>query len=119
MKFVSKIWDKIEDHLAKYVAGLIIVVFLSLCLLLWKWCFTKHSLELYGLFWLLLLGFFIFLVCYFLCCIYRKTFRVTHESVAEGLTNETDIKNELEEWWTQRKGLTIQVDAEHPGGRIL
>ena len=54
-KFGLKIWNKIEDHLAKYIAGGIIVIFVVLCIVSWEWLRAKHSLEMFGWLWILIL----------------------------------------------------------------
>ena len=50
--FLSKVWTKIEDILAKYLAYIIITAIPVLIVLLWNWSFSKHSVELYGWVWL-------------------------------------------------------------------
>ena len=51
-KFGLRIWDKIEDHLAKCIAGVIIAFFVVAALVFWKWLTSKHSLEMYGGVWI-------------------------------------------------------------------
>lgn len=70
--FGLKIRSKIEDHLAGYIAGIIIVFLLSACFLLWKWCFTKHSLKMYGWTWLFLACLFLLSLIYSLICLFRE-----------------------------------------------
>ena len=52
IEFVSKVWKKIEDVLANYLAHIIIAAILVLIVLLRNWSFSKHTVELYGLVWL-------------------------------------------------------------------
>ncbi|MHC4630662.1 MAG: hypothetical protein ACYS9C_05260 [Planctomycetota bacterium] len=54
-KFCLRIWDKIEDHLAKYISGLIIAFFTIALIILRKWLAAKHSLKMYGWLWILIL----------------------------------------------------------------
>jgi hypothetical protein len=46
-KFSLRIWNKIQDHLAKYTAGGIIVIIVVLCIASWKWLINKYTFELY------------------------------------------------------------------------
>src|SRR4030043_496660 len=54
-KFCFKVLNKIEDHLAKVVAGGLILIGSTLCVIFWKWLKSKQTLELYSWEWLLFL----------------------------------------------------------------
>ncbi len=88
--FGLKIRNKIEDHLARYIAGIIIVFFLPACLLLWKWFLTKHSLKMYGGTWLFLACLFLLSLIYSLVCLFRERghFKDPH-----------DIKSKIDDWF--------------------
>ena len=94
--FGRKIWDKIKDHLASYIARYILlfvgVIFLTICFFLRKWAFAKYSFEMYGLVWLLFLSIFLFLIGSFLYCTLRDKDR---------LKNEHDIINAIDSWFTK------------------
>ena len=47
-KFCFKILNSIADHLATVIAASLIL----LCIILWRWLTTKHSLEMYGFLWI-------------------------------------------------------------------
>jgi hypothetical protein len=80
-KFGLRIWDKIEDNLAGYIALFIIAISLAALLFLREWSSTKHTLGLYGGVWLLLLFLFLFLLGHFLCSILReKNYLKTHRA---------------------------------------
>jgi len=64
--FGIKIWQKIEDQLANYIACLIIAIFAILFFVLKEWFLKVRAIAMYNLFWFLLCVFFITLVIYFL-----------------------------------------------------
>jgi hypothetical protein len=90
--FVLKIWDKVQDHLASYIARYILlllgVIFLIICFSLRKWAFTKHSLEIYGWGWLAISLLFLFLFGYLLYAVYKYFGRIK---------DPPDIRNVLDE----------------------
>lgn len=89
-QFGLKVWNEIENNLAKYIAGIIIVIFLAVCLLLWEWSLTKHSLKLYGFIWLFLSILSIVLIFHFLLSVFRFRGR---------LKDPNDIETALEDWF--------------------
>ena len=101
-KFGLKIWSKIENHLAGYIAVIIILIFLAACSLLWEWSSTKHSLEMYGWTWLLLSIFFISLLCYFMFSLLRERAR---------LKDPDDIKGAIEDWLV--RGHDVEKDTQY------
>ena len=65
-ELVGKVWENIEDQLAKYIAYISIAIFLVLVLSLRNWAFSKHTVELYGWVWLstpLLVIFLALIIC--------------------------------------------------------
>ena len=94
--FGLKIWDKIKDHLASYIARYILllvgVIFLIICFFLRKWAFTKYSLEIYVWTWLSILFVFLFLFVFFLRSTLYKVRR---------LKNPRDIINAINNWFTR------------------
>ena len=94
--FGLKIWDKVKDHLASYIARYILLllgfIFLIIFFFLRKWAFTKHPLEIYGWTWLLILSIFLFLFRYFLRSILRDRGR---------LKNQRDIINAIDNWFSK------------------
>ncbi len=100
-QFVARVWDKVEDRLAGYIAGFIVFAFLAAILFSWRWSSTKHSLELYGWIWLLLSIFLIFLLVYFLFSVLRDRGR---------LTEPKDIEAALEDWFAHGDEYGIRVE---------
>jgi hypothetical protein len=88
--FGLKIWGKIEDHLAGYIAAFIIVLFLSAFLLLKNWFITKYSLKMYGWTWLLLACLFLSSLIYSLISIFRGRGR---------FKDPKDIKSQIDDWF--------------------
>jgi hypothetical protein len=86
-KFSSKVWDKIEDHLATVVAGGIILICSTLCIIFWEWLKTEHLLKMYGGLWVLM-----FLVISGLPMLLLS---VIKKKPTEVYTDENDIKNIL------------------------
>ena len=95
-KFGLRIWAELETHLAKYIAGMIIVVLAMLCIISWNWLKTKHALEMLGWAWVAVTGGIIF----FSAVIFWLLIREPKTTV---LTDEQDIKNELYDYWVESK----------------
>jgi len=91
-KFSTKVRDKIEDHLATVVAGGIILICSTLCIIFWEWLKTKHSLEMYGWLWIL-----IFLAISGLSILLFLL--ITKKQWKPDYTDEIDIKNSLSQWF--------------------
>lgn len=90
-KFCLRIWDKIEDHLAKYIAGVIIAIFVIVSIIFWKWLIAKHSLELYGAVWVI--------ASLAVASLPILLFLLIKRRVNEEIyTDENDIKNILDLW---------------------
>lgn len=98
-KFISKVWDKIEDHLATVVAGGIILTASVLCIIFWEWAKAEHSLEMYGWVWVLLCIIGVFLLVYFILGIVKKL---------EKIKDPSDIRNALGKWWRHCKEQCLQ-----------
>lgn len=91
-KFCFKVLNKIEDHLAKVVAGGLILIGSTLCVIFWKWLKSKQTLELYSWEWLLFLLIFLFLLVYFIRSIVLNKGR---------LKNACDITSGIENWFNR------------------
>ena len=103
-KFGLRIWSKIEDHLAKYIAGVIIAISVIACISSGKWLTSKHSLEMYGFVWIAIIVGIIFLSA--------LTFWLTiREPKKKKLTNKTDIKIELDDYWKNEKQVSHERRA--------
>lgn len=89
--FGLKIWDDVENHLARYVAGIVGVILLAVYSLVWKWSSAKHSLTLYGWLWLLLIFAFLASIIHSLICLFRDRGR---------FKDRKDIQNAIEGWLT-------------------
>ena len=87
--FCLKVLNEFENHLAKYIAGFIILGLLALCLFSWRWLASKHSLEMLGCLWVLMFLAMSGLPILLFWLITRKPLKVVY-------TDENDIKNMLE-----------------------
>jgi hypothetical protein len=101
-KFFSKICAKIEDRLASFLAGGILVIALVVCTVFWEWLKTKHSLEMFGWLWILILLAIAGLPIFFFWLITRKSRKVAY-------ADEDDIRNVLDarfrEFSISRRGM--------------
>lgn len=88
--FGIKIWQKIEDRLAKYIASLIVVIFLILCFALKEWFLRVSAIRMYNLIWSLLCVSFVFLIIYFLFNFFKGKKR---------LTDAKDIIGTIGDWF--------------------
>lgn len=88
--FCLKVWSKIVDHLAGFVACVIIVVFCTLCVTFWGWMKTKHQLNLYGWIWLIALLVLSFLTVIVLWVAFDYFTRIK---------DPKDVRNVLSKWW--------------------
>ena len=52
--YAKKIWTEIENHLVKCIAGVIFVALMSMCYVFWEWLKSIHTLELLGIYWVLI-----------------------------------------------------------------
>jgi hypothetical protein len=80
----------IEDPLATVVKGGLILIVPTLCIIFWKWLTTKHSVEFYGLIWLLLSLAYVFLFVHFVYIMFDKVRRIK---------DPEDVRNVLKKWW--------------------
>jgi len=95
-KFGLRIWDKIEDHLAKYIDGAIIAIFVIASIFCWNWLIAKHALETYGFIWVIaVLGIILLSILIF--------WLIIREPKKKKLTDKTDIKIELDDYWKNKK----------------
>lgn len=90
-KFLLRIWNEVENHLAKYIAAFIIIAFLVVCIAFCRWMVVKHSLELYGWLWILIPSLVVALSVLIFWLATRQ--KILYES-------EGDIKNILRKWLT-------------------
>lgn len=90
-KFLSRIWDKIQEQLATWVVTLLVTALAIVGLFFKKWLFSKHYLELYGVFWIVIFS--IVAILPILILWYLTKSKVLYE-------NENDIKNILELWFS-------------------
>ena len=96
-KFFLKVLNKIEDHLATVVAGGIILILSTLRIFFWKWLCAPHSLQFSGWLWVLIfLGISIIPAVSVFLIIRRRT-----RKRRQVLTDDTDIKNSLRQWFRQ------------------
>lgn len=91
-QFCIKVFNKVEDHFARAMAGIIIVITVAFCAFFWKWLKTQNSLEVYNWQWLLVLSIFLFLTAYFLYHTLRDKGR---------LKNQHDIIYAIDSWFTK------------------
>jgi len=104
-RFWLKVWNKIEDHIAKVVAGVIILAGVVLFAVFWEWATTKHLLEIYNWMLLLILSIFLFLFGSFLISMFREKGR---------LKNSHDIKNVIDNWFTTDINRRIPINRHGP-----
>ena len=64
--FCLKVWSKIEDRLAGIVAGIVLFVAATLCVVFSKWATAKHPIETYGFVWDVAVAILIVLMLYFI-----------------------------------------------------
>jgi len=96
-KFFLKVWNKIEDHLATIVAGVIISACSAFCIIFWEWLKTIHSLEMPGWAWVIIaLGISTMPVLIVFLIMRQK------KEKKKVLTGETDVKNALRQWFRKR-----------------
>ena len=93
-KFGLRIWDKIEDHLAKCIAGVIIAFFVVAALIFWKWLTSKHSLEMYGGVWIVTFFAMVFLSVLVFWLVGRKP---RNQKLKHKISN-SDVKTILMDW---------------------
>jgi hypothetical protein len=106
--FGIRIWDKILDHLAGYIALIILAVIATTYIIFSEWLKSKHTFEMYGLLWVMsAVG--IALFPFILYWLLTRT-KILYE-------DEDDIKNILRKWWrhcTDSRGtkkFTIYFDS--------
>ncbi len=100
-QFWLKVLNKIEDHVAAVIAGVIISISTVICVFFYGWMKTTHSLTMYGWAWLLFLLVVLFLIFYFLYNTLREKGR---------LKNEHDILNAIDSWFTEGDGYGESVE---------
>ncbi len=93
-RFWLKVLNKIEERLAGFMAGVIILVGLVLCAIFWEWAKAKHSLEVSGWVWLLLCLMSLFLLLHFVSIVFAKVRKIK---------DPADIRNVLYKWWRHTK----------------
>lgn len=110
--FFFKICKKIEDHLAKIIAGGIIAVASVMCVVfskwmvvIWEWLKTKHSLEVYGWLWIIVSFILLFLVVFFFRSMLKDRGR---------LKNPLDIVNTIDAWLAGGDRQMYPVDLGTP-----
>ena len=105
-QFWFKVLNKIEDHVAAVMAGVIISIISVLYVIFGGWLKSTHSLTIYGWVWLLLLLILLFLTAYFIYHTLREKAR---------LKNEHDIINAIDYWFKEDDsyGASVEKDVNY------